>query len=440
MDRKVVLCHGVFDVLHAGHIAHLERAKSYGDYLVVSVTADKYVNKGPKRPFFPDIARAKMLRALSIVDDVLISDSASAVPIIKRVKPAFYVKGNDYEKPSTDVTGKIHQERMAVEAHGGKLVFTNEETFSSSAVINACLQEYSPEQRVIIDAVNSLGGIKEIRDILETIKSELKAVVAGECIFDVYRYVRPEGISSKSPTISCRSSHEETSYGGAWAINNHIKEFCQSTLLASGVAHEKIRYISVDTGQRLFEVTNIPEDPGWINGLPEHNLFIGADFGHGYFDKFKPKTDQFKAWNVQTNSSNFGFNVLTKLGGEYDYLVADKRELQLAFNNRTSSIADLGSRSSSAGQLAVTLGPGGACLFKGKEQYCSPAFTNKIIDATGAGDAFFAITALFTKAKAPPEITLFVGNVFAALKTQIMGNKESVSKAALIKACEAILK
>ena len=52
--NKIVLCHGVFDVVHIGHIKHFEKAKEFGDILIVSITADKYVNKGPGKPLFSE--------------------------------------------------------------------------------------------------------------------------------------------------------------------------------------------------------------------------------------------------------------------------------------------------------------------------------------------------------------------------------------------------
>ena len=68
--RKVVLCHGVFDLLHMGHVRHLEEARSHGDILIVTITADAYVNKGPGKPVFSAALRAEMLAALSCVDFV----------------------------------------------------------------------------------------------------------------------------------------------------------------------------------------------------------------------------------------------------------------------------------------------------------------------------------------------------------------------------------
>ena len=63
--KCVVLCHGTFDLIHTGHIRHLQEAKRQGDVLFVTITADKYVSKGPGRPVFSEILRAENLSALS---------------------------------------------------------------------------------------------------------------------------------------------------------------------------------------------------------------------------------------------------------------------------------------------------------------------------------------------------------------------------------------
>ena len=95
--KRVVLCHGVFDVLHLGHIKHFENAKKFGDILVVSVTSDRYVNKGIGRPHFSLEHRMLAISSLSIVDFVVPSDYPTAIKNIELIKPNFYVKGPDYK-------------------------------------------------------------------------------------------------------------------------------------------------------------------------------------------------------------------------------------------------------------------------------------------------------------------------------------------------------
>ncbi len=133
---RIAHCHGVFDVLHPGHIDHLEEARSMADFLIVSVTIDELVNKGPGRPVFSTELRMKMLASLQSVGAVFPSASASAVDAIGVVKPDFFVKGPDYQDLSADITGKINLERDAVSQHGGQLVFTTAPTMSSSELIN----------------------------------------------------------------------------------------------------------------------------------------------------------------------------------------------------------------------------------------------------------------------------------------------------------------
>ena len=96
--RRIVLCHGIFDLLHPGYIVHLEEARALGDVLVVSLTADKFVNKGPGRPFCKEALRARTLAALACVDYVVVTAFASASAALEAVRPAVYCLGKDYER------------------------------------------------------------------------------------------------------------------------------------------------------------------------------------------------------------------------------------------------------------------------------------------------------------------------------------------------------
>src|SRR3989338_3883937 len=85
--RRVVMCHGTFDLMHTGHIRHLQRAKQEGDVLLVTVTGDAYVNKGPGRPVFGEEPRAETLAALACVDYVAINHDKAAMTAIARLRP-----------------------------------------------------------------------------------------------------------------------------------------------------------------------------------------------------------------------------------------------------------------------------------------------------------------------------------------------------------------
>lgn len=89
-----VLANGCFDILHPGHIWHLEAARAMGDRLIVSITVDEYVNKGAGRPIMPWHDRATLIRALRCVDMVI--PTQNAVDAIRTIRPDIFVKGVDY--------------------------------------------------------------------------------------------------------------------------------------------------------------------------------------------------------------------------------------------------------------------------------------------------------------------------------------------------------
>lgn len=160
-DCKVVQCHGVFDLVHPGHLEHFEQARKLGQVLVVSITADEFINKGPNRPYFNQVRRARFLAALEMISYVYIVQSESAVEAIKLIKPDFYVKGPDYRELNDDITGKIELEKETVEKFGGKLVFTDGFTSSSTSLINnALISQDSETRRWVNEFKNNLLCLK----------------------------------------------------------------------------------------------------------------------------------------------------------------------------------------------------------------------------------------------------------------------------------------
>src|SRR5580692_1658562 len=156
--RSITLCHGVFDLLHVGHLRHLRVARGFGDALIVSITADEFVQKGPGRPVFQSVLRAEMLAALELIDYVVVVHDLSAEPILQAVKPNVYAKGGDYIDPEQDVTGKIVRERDIVEQYGGKLVFTEDITFSSSNLLNRFFNVFDPEVKAYLHGLRADDG------------------------------------------------------------------------------------------------------------------------------------------------------------------------------------------------------------------------------------------------------------------------------------------
>jgi len=132
--ERVVLCHGCFDPLHVGHLLHFKAAKKFGERLVVTVTPDRFVNKGADRPLFPENLRLEMVLALRVVDAAAINLWTSAVDTIRRIGPDSFAKGADYRN-NPQCNPNFFQEDEEMKKHGGRIVFTDEESFSSTRII-----------------------------------------------------------------------------------------------------------------------------------------------------------------------------------------------------------------------------------------------------------------------------------------------------------------
>ena len=193
---KKGLCHGVFDLIHIGHIKHFIEAKKYCDYLIVSLTSDKYVkkSKGPNKPIFNEKERFKFISNLKIVDKVIISNCETAEEAIKKIKPDFYFKGKDY-KNSTDKNLKI--EKKFISRTGGKIIFTDTPLNSSSEIINLKkLNQNNQIEKILNNNEKVLLKKKLVSFLKKKIKS--KILVLGEHILDTYISTAVQGKSGKN--------------------------------------------------------------------------------------------------------------------------------------------------------------------------------------------------------------------------------------------------
>ncbi|MBT6051934.1 MAG: adenylyltransferase/cytidyltransferase family protein [Candidatus Scalindua sp.] len=133
--RKIVHCHGCFDLMHPGHIKYFQASKEMGDILVVTVTPDIYVDKGPNRPVFNQSLRVESIAALECVDYAAINKWPTAEETLRLLRPDIYVKGQEFEKLE-DKTGKIQKEHKVLEEIGAEMRFTQEIVFSSTELLN----------------------------------------------------------------------------------------------------------------------------------------------------------------------------------------------------------------------------------------------------------------------------------------------------------------
>ena len=485
--RTVVQAHGTFDLLHLGHVRHLEAARKLGDALIVTVTADRFVNKGPGRPVFNAELRAEMLATLEYVDWVAVNDAPDAVSAIERIRPSIYIKGQDYQNPDGDITGKITLERDAVEVHGGRIHFTDEVTFSSTELINRHLNIFEPHIREHLDTLRQNGGLGELCDLIESV-ADYRVLIVGDAIIDEYQYVLPMHKTPKENMIATRYQDRELFAGGVFAAANHVASFCKQvdvlTCLGDFDRHEdlvrqslkpnvrlktftrpgapttlKRRFVDPSYMRKLFEVYFMNDellppdvqaevDEAIAESASDYDVVIATDFGHGLIASSSidalTKNARFLAVNTQSNSANLGYNLITKYQ-RADYVCIDAPEARLAVSDRVSNVGDIARRLAEnhidCSKIIVTQGKHGCVTFEsGGIVHTIPAFARNVIDTVGAGDAFLAVTAPLVAAGAPMDRVGFIGNVVGALKVEIVGHRRSIEKVSLIKGINGLLK
>lgn len=484
--RTVVLCHGVFDLLHMGHVRHLQQAKSRGDILIVTITADAFVNKGPGKPAFSEHHRAEMLSALSCIDWVGINSAPDATPVLELVKPAVYAKGGDYADASADITGKILLERKIVEGNGGQIVFTDDIMFSSTELLNRHFDVFEPRIRDFLNRMRADDGLDRIQELIDK-AANLRVLLVGDAIIDEYRYVTPMGKSPKENLIATRFEEMEAFAGGVVATANHVAALCKQvdvmTCLGDDSQDEKVvfdrlcpnvqlmpvrrrgapttrkvRFIDRSYLRKLFEVYHFDDAPlsarlqrrfdSMIKErAADYDVVIVNDFGHGLIanSTIEALSDsaRFLAINAQTNSANLGFNMVTKYK-RADLVCIDGPEARLAVRDKYSDPATIVSHSlpkmMNCDKFALTLGRDGCAIWReGEAVQTIPAFANSVVDLVGAGDAFLAVSAPLSAVGASMQDIGFAGNVAGAIKVGIVGHRKSIDKPTLIKSMRGLL-
>lgn len=271
-------------------------------------------------------------------------------------------------------------------------------------------------------------------ELIESV-SGYSVAFAGDTIVDEYHYVKPLGKSPKENLIPVSHIECEQFEGGTHAAAAHLATFCRSVTVASGgCAVTKSRYIDKNYLRKMFEV----QYAGPFRDrkpIPEADITVVTDFGHGFVNDEVMRSlygRPFVAVNAQTNASNIGFNLITKYQSA-DYVVVDEFEARLAAGDRASNIRDVmfALANGKFKKMVVTLGNRGAIGWDGEAFHECSAYTDRVLDTMGAGDAFFAITAPMAKTGSMPDL-LRIGNAAGALKTQIVGHRKAITKNNLI--------
>ena len=485
-NKKLVHCHGVFDLLHIGHIRHFEQAKSFGDILVVTVTPDRYVNKGPNRPAFPEHLRAEAIAALDCVDYVAINKWPMAVETVRLLQPDFYAKGPDYKDANKDHTGGITLEEEAVKSVGGKIVFTEDITFSASSLVNRHLPVFPKE---VSDYLSRFASRYSANDVLRYIDSarSLKVLIVGETIIDEYQYCEAIGKSSKEPMLAVKRLSTEKFAGGVLAVGNHVANFCDRVAIVTflGAENSQEEFIREHLNQKIekiflyrkdsptivkrrlvenyfftkllevYEINDAALDPAnnealcatLDDQLSNYDVVIVMDFGHSMLTKkaidvLCQKT-KFLAVNAQSNAGNLGFHAISRYP-RADYICIAEPEVRIESRDRRGDLKEMVkdiSRRLRCEKIVVTRGNIGClCYDQNQGFFEAPALAGQVIDRMGAGDAFLSLTALCVAQNVPMEVVGFIGNAVGGQAVATVGHRTSIERAPLFKNIESLLK
>jgi len=486
--KKIILCHGVYDLFHAGHLYSLKKAKELGDILIVSLTSDKFVKKGPNRPFFKFNQRADVIAGLSAVDYVLKSDFETAVNVIKFIRPKIYFKGPDYKDLKKDVTGNINKEIAAVKSVGGKVVYSDTITYSSSKILNS-INIQNKNQVTFIKNIKKKYSFEYIENNIFKKIEKQSILIFGESIIDNYIFSKFLGISGKDQIQTLEKLNEKNYAGGALATANNISSFSKNINLVTVFGDNtnqinfckknlkkniKLKYlprknsptitktkiVDLDKNEKVLglykfsdkEMTNFEYKKVYemfVKNVKKADIIIITDYGHYLInEKIAKKISKLKKTlivNTQINAANFGFHGISKYTGS-ECAVINELELRFETRNRKEKISNLLiklAKKLNIGTLVVTCGNKGSYAYSKKlnKVYYCPAFASKVVDKIGAGDCFMSVFGVVSKyTKDDLLLPMFIASIATSQIISGYGNQNNLNLNLLKKNIQYILK
>jgi len=406
-----------------------------GDRLIVTITADVYL-KSPA--YFNEEERKRALELLDWVDEVHIIDDSTGIPAILEYKPDIYVKGPDYLSRKDPV---LIQEENALKSIGGKLIIVEPDIkFSSTKLKNT--------DGPFADLSAEGHSIEKIEEFIRR-AADVDVNIIGETITDSFQIVELDGQSAKS---SCPSFAQldgpSSQIGGAGVIARHLQDFVRKvTLVTNDHQIEKLRFVDKFRNKKHFEVKTIPKRQNPYKSPEPAPMTLIADFGHGFLTGSEPIDigNNTKIYTMaQTNSSNFGYNLITKWNSLNSSLVClDRVEGSLLLGKRVENVdvelmENILCRLNTKAVI-LTMHSHGSVYFDGVRYEVTPGLATRVVDTIGAGDAFFTFASLANFVKFPPKDQLLIGSIAAAINTQWLCNENSITREEFLKTAKVIL-
>ena len=465
--KKVIMCHGTFDVVHPGHVRHLLYAKTKADILVASLTADEHITKGNMRPYVPEDLRAINLAALEMVDYVIVDRDPTPIRNLALIQPDYFAKG--YEYTAGVVHPKTQEEIDVLESYGGEMIFTpGDIVYSSSALIELAPPDIAVDKLLMLMQGEGIS-FKDLKETLGKMRG-LRAHVVGDTIVDSYTYTSMIGGMTKTPTISVRFEKKTDFVGGAGVVAKHLRaagaDVTFSTVLGNdafrsfvlddlntcgvhcrpvidetrpttnknAIVAEGYRLLKVDTLDNRSISDKIVEQIRRQIAETPSDAVVFSDFRHGMFNRgtisqltaaIPPNT--FRVADSQV-ASRWG-NILEFEG--FDLITPNEREARFALGDQDSVVRPLALelyQRSKCKTLILKCGDRGIITYRSNSPvdyrafFTVESFADRVIDAVGAGDALLAYATLALIVTKNDVIASILGNMAAGIECEHDGN------------------
>ena len=473
--RTIAHCHGCFDIVHPGHIRHLEFARRQGDVVVVSITGDAQIDKGDQRPYVPQELRAESLAALEAVDWVYTDPHSTSCELLRELRPDVYIKGHEYEHSNDP---KFAAEQAIVNAYGGRVVFSSGDVvFSSTSFIESLDQDTSLEQQRLRLFCARYGITTE--SINSTLRSfaKLRVLIVGDVVVDRYVLCDATNLASEAPMISLSRLAERVFVGGAGIVARHAAGLGAKTYLLSTTARnttsdniqqtletdaintklipcrerlpEKTRYL-VDTSKllRVEDAHSTPLDSvaeteavNWIESIADTlDAVIFCDFGYGtitggLLERLRSILNQRSLVVAADVSEPHGQLLQFR---DATLLCPTEREVRSALHDFESGLSNVAWNAldqTQARHMIATLGKKGLVVFDRQSQdptssdwrgrlrseYVASLAEN-VVDPLGCGDALLATATLTMAAHGGLMQAAYLGTAAAAIEIARLGN------------------
>lgn len=466
-QKRVIMCHGVFDVVHPGHLRHLLFAKSKADILIASITADKHISKGQYRPHVPQDLRAANLAAFEIVDYVVIDRNATPLENLSIIKPDFFAKG--YEYGSTGVNPRTAEEMNVLAEYGGEIIFTpGDIVYSSSKLIDLAPPEIKNDKLLTLMEREGIT-FDSLRKTLAGMAGK-RVHVVGDTIIDSLTRCAMIGGQTKTPTMSVLYEDRMDYVGGAGIVAEHLRAAGAEVVFSTVLGNDALKDFTLkELGERGVEVRPVIDATrpttnknaivvgGYrllkIDTLDNRSITDGvlqplldaissvktdavvfSDFRHGIFNRRTiPRlieaipADLFRVADSQV-ASRWGNITEFK---NFDLITPNEREARFALADQDSGVRPLASALYDAAQcktLILKLGDRGVLTCKDSFHesldsfFVVDSFVDNVVDAVGAGDALLAYATLAMLVSGSAAEATILGSIAAACECERDGN------------------